>query len=271
MKMKRLASPVSGSRQGALGLPLELRGAGQSRGDEVGHQLEHVEVGVVEVLRLAGHDPQHAQRLRRPGPSAPPRWNGRPPGGRPRRPPGGRSRCPGRGGACRRVRHSPERLLSAGGPGSLRIGAQAADGPVHHDVALGHLDGGPVGVGHRLDPVEDDADGPVGGSRRQGVDQTLGLDDVVQQVELRFPCGSRHGCAIGRAGVALKHNFLWQRPRTRGNPDVGLLRVGRGLPSSGRSWSRRRPAAVENSPPSHAPPARPRPLPSAAPGGSSQN
>ena len=64
--MNRLASPVSGSRQGAFGFPFELRRVGQPRRQEVGHQLEDVSVGVVEVLRLAGHDPQHTEGLAGP-------------------------------------------------------------------------------------------------------------------------------------------------------------------------------------------------------------
>ena len=146
--------------QGTLGLPLELGGVGQARGDEVGHQLEDVEVGVVEVLRLAGHDPQHAQGL--PGPDHRRDGDGADAG-----PPAGVGVHPGVGlGVPAEERHAdPDAetrrgCSSAGGPRSLGIGAQAADGPVDHDASFGDLDGSTVGVGHGLHPVEDDARRP---------------------------------------------------------------------------------------------------------------
>ena len=80
--------------------------------------------------------------------------------------------------------HRPERLSFPGVTRSLPIHAQPADGTVDHDVALDDLDGGPIGIGHRLDPIEDEAHHAVGSCRRKGIDQALGLDDVVQQFEL---------------------------------------------------------------------------------------
>ena len=51
---------------------------------------------------------------------------------------------------------------------SLAIRAQAADGTVDHDVSLDELNGGPIGVRHRLDPIEDEAHRAVGSSRPEG-------------------------------------------------------------------------------------------------------
>lgn len=77
------------------------------------------------------------------------------------------------------------------------LGAQAADGAVDHDAALDHLDGGPVGVGNRLDAVEEDLEGAVGRGGRDVVDETLGLEDIVQQIELGIPGDCCHDSEIG--------------------------------------------------------------------------
>ncbi len=177
-----------------LGFPIELRGVGQSRCHQIGHQLEHFHIGIVEVLCLARHDPQHAQRL-----SGPYHW----------RDSDGANACPpaeldihtrvGFGIAAEK-RHPdahahPGKAPFPGVTRSLPIHAQAADGAVDHDISLDEFNGGPIGVGHRLDPVEDETHHTVGSRRRKGIDQALGLDDVMQQFELGVMRERRHPCS----------------------------------------------------------------------------
>ena len=94
--------------EGALGFPFKLRGAGQSRSKEIGHQLEYVDVRIVEMLRLAGHDSQ-TPTIPRPGPWARLRWHGLLPGGTHRRPLWGLSPIPAQKGHSDRTQR-PERL-----------------------------------------------------------------------------------------------------------------------------------------------------------------
>jgi len=51
---------------------------------------------------------------------------------------------------------------------------------VDHGVSVGDLDSSSVGVRHRLHPIENKANGAVGRNCRNGVDQTLSLDHVMQ-------------------------------------------------------------------------------------------
>ena len=194
--------------QGTLGFSIEFRSVGQSRRHQVGHQLEHFDVGIVEVIRFARHDTQHTQRLSGPD-------HGRDRDRADSRPPAEFDAHSGVGFGIRAEEgHSDahaktRKALFPGVTRSLPIHAQAAHGPVDHDVSLDELHGSPIGVRHRLDPIEDETHHAVGSSRREGIDQTLGLDHVMQQFELGITCESRHFCLLGRPRVTLNTIFCY--------------------------------------------------------------
>ena len=207
--MKRLARPVSGSRSARSASLSSLEVVDSPGGHQVGHQLEDRNVGVVEVLGLAGDDPQGPDRFAAPD-------HRRHRDGTDAGPPTGLGVDPGvRLGVAAQERHAdlhaePRQALVADGTGSLGIGLQAADGPMDHHVLVGHLNGRTVCIGHCLHPFENHLERTV--ARRGGdcVHQSLGLDDVVQQVKLRASRNCRHGGEIG-APEAVKKG----RPRGR--------------------------------------------------------
>ena len=63
-------------------------------------------------------------------------------------------------------------------PFGIRL--QPADGPVDDRVLVGDLNGRTVCICHRLHPVKDDLECAVARRPRDGVYQSLGLNDVMQ-------------------------------------------------------------------------------------------
>ena len=107
------------------------------------------------------------------------------------------------------------------------MGLQAADGPMDHHALVGHLNGRTICIRHRLHPVEKHLEGAVARSPRDGVHHPLGLDHVVQQVQLRASRNCCHGGEIGPTTEVLKHNSLWQLPGTgetsmSDDPQIGV-------------------------------------------------
>ena len=176
------------------------------RGDETGHELDEITVGVAEVIRLVGQDHEHSDGL-----AALDQW-------------------------CNRHRTRPfetARLAVDTGVGfgvtaeqwhahpnaqtrqarfevdahPVRVLGGAADGPVDHCIAFDQLHRGAVGPCDVLHPLEHDGDDPLG-VVRAGVDQPLCLDEKVQAVEVRLTRNRCHPEYVGRTLCTLEHNRL---------------------------------------------------------------